>query len=108
MKRAILTAMTVLVALAATTAHAAESQLTVLLAGGSETNTIAITLSPDGRTYPIESVGPLEIGGRVCWHPEGQSNELTCEAASIGGFEVNAGGGDDSVTVAREVPVPVT
>ncbi|HEY4779437.1 MAG TPA: hypothetical protein VIH47_07590 [Solirubrobacterales bacterium] len=108
MKRAILTATTVLVALAATTAHAAESQLTVLLAGGSEANTISITLSPDGRTYAIESVVPLEIGGSVCWHPEEQSNELTCEAASIGGFEVDAGGGDDSITVAREVPVPVT
>jgi Ca2+-binding RTX toxin-like protein len=108
MKRAILTAMTVLVACAAGTARAAESQLTVLLAGGSEANTISIALSPDGRTYVIVSVVPLEVGGSVCWHPEERPNELVCEAASIGGFEVNAGAGDDSVTVAREVPTPVT
>ena len=108
MKRAILTAVTVLVAWAAATAHAAEPQLTVLLAGGAEANTISITLSPDGRTYVIDSVVPLEVGGSVCWHPEGQPNALVCEAASIGGFEVNAGAGDDSVAVAREVPIPVT
>ena len=39
---------------------------------------------------------------------QGIGNELICEAAAIGGFEVNAGGGDDSVIVAREVPIPVT
>ena len=108
MKRAILTAMTVLVACAAVTAHAAEARFTVLLAGGSEANMISIALSPDGRTYAIDSVVPLEVGGSVCWHPEEQPNELVCEAASIGGFEVNAGAGDDSVTLAREVPIPVT
>jgi hypothetical protein len=108
MKRAILTAMTVLVAWAATSAHAAEPSLTVLLAGGPEANTITIALSPDGRTYAIDSVVPLEVGGSVCWHPEEKTNQLVCEANAIGGFEVNAGGGDDSVSVAREVPVPVT
>jgi Ca2+-binding RTX toxin-like protein len=108
MKRAILTAMTVLVAWAAATAHAAEPSLTVLLAGGSEASTIAVTLSPDGRSYVIDSVVPLEVGGSVCWHPEAQANELVCEAAAIAGFEVNAGAGDDTVTVAREVPIPVT
>jgi hypothetical protein len=108
MKRAILTATTVLVAWAAANAHAAEAQLTVLLAGGPEANTISIALSPDGRTYVIDSVVPLDVGGEVCWHPDGTSNELICEATTIGGFEVNAGGGDDSVTVAREVPIAVT
>lgn len=108
MKRAILTATAVLAAWAAMTADAAEQPLTVLLAGGAEANTIAIALSPDGRSYVIDSVVPLEVGGSVCWHPPEQLNELVCEAASIGGFEVNAGGGDDSVTVMREVPIPVT
>jgi len=108
MKRAILIVMMVLATQVATLARAAEPPLTVLLAGGSEANTIAIGLSPDGRTYVIDSVVELEVGGNVCWHPEGQANELVCEAAAIGGFEVNAGAGDDSVTVAREVPVPVT
>jgi Ca2+-binding RTX toxin-like protein len=108
MKRAILTAMTVLVAWAAPTAHAAEPSLTLLLAGGSEANTITIALSPEGRTYVIDSVVPLEVGGSVCWHPENQANELICEATAIGGVEVNAGGGDDSVTVSPLIPIPVT
>lgn len=109
MKRAILTVMTVLVAAAALTMHAAaKPSLTVLLAGGVEESQITIALSADGRSYVIDSVAPLEVGGDVCWHPDGQMNELVCEAAPVGGFEVNAGAGDDSVTVAREVPVPVT
>jgi Ca2+-binding RTX toxin-like protein len=108
MKRMILIATVVLAAQAAMVARAAEPPLTVLLAGGSEANTIEISLSPDGRSYLIDSVVQLEVGGNVCWHPDGQENQLVCEATSIGGFEVNAGGGDDSVTVAREVPIPVT
>jgi RTX calcium-binding nonapeptide repeat (4 copies) len=109
MKRAILTAMTVLVTAAAVTGHAAaKPSLTVLLAGGVEESQITIALSVDGRSYVIDSVAPLEVGGDVCAHPEGQLNELVCEAAPIGGFEVNAGAGDDSVIVAREVPIPVT
>ena len=108
MKRAILTAITVLVALAATTAHAAEEPLTVLLAGGSEVDTIAIGLSADGRSYMIDSAVPLEVGGTICVHPEAHSDELVCEAARIGGFEVNAGGGDDSIVVAATVPIAVT
>jgi Ca2+-binding RTX toxin-like protein len=108
MRKAILIAALVLAAQAAAVARAGEAPLTVLLAGGAEANAISIALSPDGRTYTIDSGVTLEVGGDVCWHPEGQSNQLLCEAARIGGFEVNAGGGDDSVAVAREVPVPVT
>jgi hypothetical protein len=108
MKRAILTAMVVLVAWAATSAHAAEPKLTVLLAGGVEESAIAIALSPDGRSYVIDSLAPLEVGSDVCWHPEAMETELICAASSIGGFEVNAGGGNDTVTVAREIPIPVT
>jgi hypothetical protein len=108
MKRAILTATMVLVAWAATTAHAAEPSLTVLLAGGIEENRITISLSADGRSYVIDSIVPLEVGGEVCWHPEAQETELMCEATAIGGFEVNAGGGDDFVSVDPKVRVPVT
>jgi hypothetical protein len=108
MKRAILIATTLLVAWTATSAPAAEPKLTVLLAGSVEESAIGIALSPDGRTYVIESLAQLEVGGDVCWHPEEKETELLCAAASIGGFEVNAGGGDDSVVVAREVPIPVT
>jgi Ca2+-binding RTX toxin-like protein len=108
MKRAILTAITVLAALAAAPAHAGEAPLTVLLAGGPEADTIEIGLSPDGRSYLIDSAVPLEVGGTICLHPEAQPNELVCEAIRIGGFEVNAGGGDDTVIVAAEVPTAVT
>ena len=56
----------------------------------------------------IDSIVPLEVGGTVCANPPGKPNELICQAASIGGFEVNAGAGDDTVGVAANVPVPVT
>ena len=108
MKKMILITMAVLAAQAAVPALAAEKSLTVLLAGGPEDNTIEIKLSPDGRTYVIDSVVPLEIGGEVCVNPPGMPTELVCQATAIGGFEVNAGGGNDKVVVAREVPVPVT
>lgn len=121
MKRAILTAITVAVALAAAPAHAAQAPavagtsahpegapVTMLLAGGAEADTIEIGLSADGRSYLIDSAVPLEVGGTVCVHPEAHSNELVCEATQIGGFEVNAGGGDDAIVVAATVPIAVT
>jgi len=108
MKKAILIgAMAAIAALAAPGALAKPS-LTVLLAGGVEESRISIALSPDGRSYLIDSVAPLEVGGEICSNPEGEPNRLVCAAPPIGGFEVNAGAGDDSVMVAREVPVPVT
>lgn len=88
-------------------AHA-EKTYTVLLAGGDEDNVIKVWLSPDGRQYVIDSVVQLEIGGTVCAHPEDNPNELLCDAPAIAGFEVNAGGGDDHVQVAKHVAVPVT
>lgn len=107
MKKAILIAMAVW-ALSAAPATAAENGVNLLLTGGPEANTISIALSPDGRTYTISSVVPLEVGGDICTHPEEKPNELACEAAAIASFEVNAGAGDDSVQVASKVPVPVT
>ncbi len=108
MKRAILIgAMAAIAAVTAPSAHA-KTSLTVLLAGGAEESQIAIGLSPDGRNYVIDSLVPLEVGGEICTHPEDSPNQLLCAAPLIGGFEVNAGAGDDSVTVSREVPVPVT
>jgi hypothetical protein len=108
MKKAILIAITVLAAQAATVAHATEPSLTVLLAGGAEESSIDIALSPDGRSYVIDSLAPLEVGGEVCSHPEDSQNQLVCTAATIGGFEVNAGAGNDSVNVAASVAIPVT
>jgi hypothetical protein len=108
MKRTILTAITVLAAWTAVPAAAAEPPLTVLLAGGAEESRITISVGPDGRTYVIDSIAPLEVGGDVCWHPEGKETELLCEAAAIGGFEVNAGDGDDSVGLSPRVLIPAT
>jgi Ca2+-binding RTX toxin-like protein len=87
---------------------AAVPSVTVLLAGGDEANTIHIWLTPDGRDYVIDSVVPLEVGGDVCANPVGNPNELVCDAPSIAGFEVNAGGGNDSVSVAQAITIPVT
>lgn len=108
MKRAILIG--AMAAIAAVTAPSAPAKpsLTVLLAGGAEESAISIALTPDGRSYVIDSVAPLEVGGEICSNPEGEPNRLICAAAPIGGFEVNAGAGDDTVMVAREVPIPVT
>jgi Ca2+-binding RTX toxin-like protein len=108
MKRAILILITVLVASGAAVAHAGERSLTVLLSGGNEANSIHIGVSPDGRSYVIDSVAVLEVVGDVCTHPEGNMNELLCEAAAIAGFEVNANGGDDVVHISRVVTVPTT
>jgi len=82
--------------------------VTVILAGGEEADTISIDVSADGRNFAIYSASPLEVGGGVCAHPEGMPNELLCETDKISGFEVNTGGGDDTVTIGRTVGVPVT
>lgn len=110
MKRLLLIFIALLALLAPAVAHAAPKTktYTVLLAGGDEANMIRIWLSPDGREYVIDSVVQLEVGGNVCTHPESQPNELVCAAPSIGGFEINSGGGDDRVSVADQVSIPVT
>lgn len=96
------------IAMPAASATPTAKTYTVLLAGGEEANAIHIWLAPDGRSYVIDSVVPLDVGGEVCAHPEGMPNELVCNAPEIAGFEVNAGGGDDQVWVARNITVPVT
>jgi Ca2+-binding RTX toxin-like protein len=108
MKKLLLISFALLALLAPAVASAVPKTYTVLLAGGDEANSIKIWLSPDGREYVIDSLVQLEVGGDVCSHPEEKSNELVCDAPSIAGFEVNAGGGDDRVGVAKDVEVPVT
>ena len=110
MKKLILISLLALVALAPFQASALSkaTAYTVLLAGGSETNMIHIWLSSDGREYVIDSIVPLEVGGDICSHLEGNPNELICEAPSVAGFEVNAGSGEDHVSVAKNVAIPVT
>ncbi|HSS03620.1 MAG TPA: hypothetical protein VLK89_00340 [Solirubrobacterales bacterium] len=108
MKRLLLISLALVALFAPVAAHADPMAYTVLLAGGEEANKIRIWLSPDGREYVIDSAVPLEVGGTVCEHPEAIPTELVCGAPTIAGFEVNAGGGDDRVTVANEVSAPVT
>ncbi|HEY0316692.1 MAG TPA: hypothetical protein VGC49_00145 [Solirubrobacterales bacterium] len=108
MKKTILTAIAILAASSVSVAHAGGRSVNVLLTGGPEANSISIALSPDGRSYVVDSIASLEVGGNVCSHPEGNPNEIVCEASAIAGFEMNGGGGNDSVVLAREVPAPVT
>ena len=108
MKKITLIAVSIAALCAPLFARAETAPVVVLLAGGAEANMIEISLSPDGRSYLISSIVPLEVGSSVCSHPPEVQNELICQAAAISGFEVNAGSGDDSVVVAANVPIPVT
>lgn len=110
MKKTLLILLAFLLAQAPALAQSAPEPKTynVLLAGGSEANSIHIWLMPDGRNYVIDSIVPLEGASTICSNPEGNPNELICEAPLISGFEVNAGGGDDQVSVAKDILVPVT
>ncbi len=108
MKKAIFISLAIAATFVSSVSAAAPASFTVLLAGGSASNTIHVWLTPDGRDYVIDSVVPLEVGGEVCTNPEGVPNELICAAPPIAGFEMNADGGDDSVTVSRGVTIPIT
>jgi Ca2+-binding RTX toxin-like protein len=92
----------------ASAAERAEKSVNVVLAGDDLANTISIGVTPDGRQYTIESAAPLAVGGELCRHPEANGNQLLCEATAIAGFEINANGGDDTITLAANVPVPAT
>jgi Ca2+-binding RTX toxin-like protein len=108
MKKATLILLAILAVQVPSLAPAQTPSFTVLLAGGSASNVIHIWLTPDGRDYVIDSIVPLEVGGTVCTNPEGVPNELVCSAPPIAGFEVNADGGDDKISVARDISIPVT
>jgi hemolysin type calcium-binding protein len=114
MKKAILVTLAILAAQVPLAAHADEVATssdeltyTVLLAGGPESNEIRIWLTPDGRTYVIDSIYPLEVGGVVCEHPPANPNELVCQAPQVAAFEFNADGGDDQARVSSDVRIPV-
>jgi Ca2+-binding RTX toxin-like protein len=108
MKKSILIALTLLVALLAPAARAEGGPLTLLLAGTRGDDVFRIDLSPDGREYRISSDAMLEAGGDVCWHPDERMSELACDAPSIAGFEVNLLGGDDTVILGSDIPIPAT
>jgi hypothetical protein len=109
-KKAIFILLAMLCALGASLAHGAGKPKTynVLLAGGSESNSIRFWITPDGQSYVIDSIVPLEVGAGLCRNPEGNPNELICEAPLIAGFEINADGGDDKIIVSPGISIPVT
>lgn len=108
MKKLILIALTLSAIGAVPLAHAEGGPVNLLISGGQESNSIHVSLSPDGRDYAIVSSAPLEAGGNLCDHPEERPTELLCEAGAIAGFEVNVGGGADFVIFTSDIPVPVT
>jgi Ca2+-binding RTX toxin-like protein len=108
MKKSTLIVLTLLAALLAPPAHAEGGPVTLLLAGTRANDVFRIGLSPDGREYRISSDAMLEAGGDVCWHPEERMTELACEAPKIAGFEVNVLGGDDTVVLETDLPIPAT
>lgn len=107
MKKAILILLATLAAQTASIADA-ETTYTVVLAGGATQNSIRIWPTSDGRSYIIDSAAPLEVGGTICENTPGASNQLTCKAPLVAGFEINGGEGDDTFSVASAIELPVT
>lgn len=108
MRKAMLIPLLMLAAMLPGAAHAGSASVSLVLAGGPEANMINIWLTSDGRSYVIDSVVPLEVGGSVCTNPPGNENEVVCQASQISGFTINSDGGDDQVRVARAVTIPLT
>ena len=108
MKKAILILLAILAAVPASLAEAESGPVNLLISGGNDNNAFHVSLSSDGRSYVILSTIALEVGGDICTHPEEIPNELSCKATAIAGFEVNAGGGSDTVLFTSDIPVPVT
>lgn len=108
MKKAILILLAIMALQAPSLAPAQQGSVTVLLAGGAASNVIQIWLTPDGHSYVIDSIVPLEVGGNLCGNPADNPNELLCPAPMIAGFEINADGGDDRISVAKDISIPVT
>jgi Ca2+-binding RTX toxin-like protein len=108
MKKLLLIGSILLLASPAGIAHAVDRSVTLLLTAGPGNDVFDVKLSQDGRSYLIDSVSPLEAGGGICSHEEGSLHALTCEAAPIGGFEVNAGAGEDSVIISPRILIPAT
>jgi hypothetical protein len=108
MKKVTLIMLAALALLPAVPSRAEMTSYTVVLAGGATQSMIHIWLTPDGTTYVIDSVAPLEVGGEICENAAENPNELLCKAPMVAGFEVNAGVGDDKVKVASAITIPVT
>jgi Ca2+-binding RTX toxin-like protein len=108
MKRTLIILILALLGCSATASASSEGSVTLLLTAGPGDDVFDVKLSQDGRNYLIDSLSPLEAGGGICVHEEGSVHELTCEAKAIGGFEANAGEGNDSVIISPKILVPAT
>ncbi len=75
----------------------------LVLSGGGGPN--EITIDYDGTEYTITANGSL-TAVRTCVNPSGAEDTLVCPSADINGFQVNSGGGNDTVTVGKSVTVP--
>src|SRR4051794_19350637 len=102
-KLTILIGLILLAAATAPPARAEAGPVTLVLAGSSGNDAFHFALSPDGRSYVILAAAPLEVGGDLCSHPAEIPNEIVCKAPAISGFEVNAGGGADSVLFTSDI-----
>lgn len=85
---------------------------TLTLQGSSGPNEIFIWYSVASGRYVITANGflPRPVGDdgepvSACVNPGGKRDRLSCASRAIGGFEVNAGGGNDSVVVLGRVRV---
>src|SRR6476620_6945483 len=103
MKKAILIMLAILAAQTApfAPAEAEPTTSTVVIAGGGEQNKIHIWLTPDGRSYVVDSAAPLAVGGVICENAPCIPNELLCQAPLVAGFELNGGSREDVVVVSR-------
>jgi hypothetical protein len=103
-------ALCALLALAPAAPALAPQKAILAIEGGPENDEFRVDLSLEGRFYEIESQGPLETGGELC-HPgtsEKDKPVLLCAAASITGFEINGGAGNDTIELDPAIPVPAT
>src|SRR5664279_4412456 len=87
----------------------ADEPVNLLIIGSSAEDMVKVELSPDGRNYVIHSSLLLEAGTGVCAKgPNLAEPELVCAATAIASFEINGNGGNDTIELSRQVPVPAT
>ena len=103
MKKAILIAVTVRAFTRPPLRIAEDPRVPLELIGSSGPYSMVIDLSPDGRTYVLQSSGALDVGNSICWHAAGNAVRAALQGAAIAGFEVKGEAGDDVVEVGGTV-----
>ena len=72
--------------------------------GNGATNSLAVSASGTTVTV-IDSATPPTAGGAGCSRPS--PDRVTCTVAGLGALSIDAGGGNDTVTVAGSVPATI-